>query len=222
MMGQKNSSPKDRALLCDVPPSGEHCGKMVKCQIMYMCVQTGHAWMFDLMPPPASVSEYDECDEHGRSDESFKPDGNSGNHAGGNAGAGGSTEKESGKTGKNVKTERKSDEAANASASQDAETVENPEVIDEKSSSTKRNGFRMPNIGTDQPRRHFGMMLKSAAAEKEKAGSEEADQKREFDIRSIPAPHEDQGKPRRLCDRAGACKKVILWQSTIIINGLGG
>ena len=98
--------------------------------------------------------------------------------------------KESGKKQEKTteKTERKSDEAANASASQDAETVEDPEVIDEKSSSTKRNGFRMPNIGMINLGDIFGMMPNQQRLKKKKP-KEEAEPKKEFDIRSIPAPH---------------------------------
>ena len=98
--------------------------------------------------------------------------------------------KESGKKQEKTteKTEKKSDEAANASASQDAETVEDPEVIDEKSSSTKRNGFRMPNIGMINLGDIFGMMPNQQRLKKKKP-KEEAEPKKEFDIRSIPAPH---------------------------------
>ena len=98
--------------------------------------------------------------------------------------------KESGKKQEKTteKTERKSDEAANAAASQDAETVEDPEVIDEKSSSTKRNGFRMPNIGMINLGDIFGMMPNQQRLKKKKP-KEEAEPKKEFDIRSIPAPH---------------------------------
>ena len=98
--------------------------------------------------------------------------------------------KESGKKQEKTteKTEKKSDEAANASASQDAETVEDPELIDEKSSSTKRNGFRMPNIGMINLGDIFGMMPNQQRLKKKKP-KEEAEPKKEFDIRSIPAPH---------------------------------
>lgn len=98
--------------------------------------------------------------------------------------------KESGKKQEKTteKTEKKSDEAANASASQDAETVEDPEVIDEKSSSTKRNGLRMPNIGMINLGDIFGMMPNQQRLKKKKP-KEEAEPKKEFDIRSIPAPH---------------------------------
>ena len=98
--------------------------------------------------------------------------------------------KESGKKQEKTteKTEKKSDEAANASESQDAETVEDPEVIDEKSSSTKRNGFRMPNIGMINLGDIFGMMPNQQRLKKKKP-KEEAEPKKEFDIRSIPAPH---------------------------------
>ena len=98
--------------------------------------------------------------------------------------------KESGKKQEKTteKTEKKSDEAANASASQEAETVEDPEVIDEKSSSTKRNGFRMPNIGMINLGDIFGMMPNQQRLKKKKP-KEEAEPKKEFDIRSIPAPH---------------------------------
>ena len=101
-----------------------------------------------------------------------------------------SPKKESGKKQEKAteKTEKKSDEAANASASQDAETVEDPEVIDEKSSSTKRNGFRMPNIGMINLGDIFGMMPNQQRLKKKKP-KEEAEPKKEFDIRSIPAPH---------------------------------
>ena len=101
-----------------------------------------------------------------------------------------SPKKESGKKQEKTteKTEKKSDEAANASASQDAETVEDPEVIDEKSSSTKRNGFRMPNIGMINLGDIFGMMPNQQRLKKKKP-KEEAEPKKEFDIRSIPAPH---------------------------------
>ena len=101
-----------------------------------------------------------------------------------------SLKKESGKKQEKTteKTEKKSDEAANASASQDAETVEDPEVIDEKSSSTKRNGFRMPNIGMINLGDIFGMMPNQQRLKKKKP-KEEAEPKKEFDIRSIPAPH---------------------------------
>ena len=98
--------------------------------------------------------------------------------------------KESGKKTEKAteKTEQKAAQTDEKAAPQEAEeTVEDPEVIDEKSS-TKRNGFRMPNIGMINLGDIFGMMPNQQRLKKKKP-KEEAEPKKEFDIRSIPAPH---------------------------------
>lgn len=96
--------------------------------------------------------------------------------------------KESGKKQEKTteKTEKKSEETK-AAPQEAAETAENSKVIDEKSS-TKRNGFRMPNIGMINLGDIFGMMPNQQRLKKKKP-KEEAEPKKEFDIHSIPAPH---------------------------------
>lgn len=100
--------------------------------------------------------------------------------------------KESGK--KQEKTTEKAEKRAEetdgkaSKKQEEAETVEDSEVIDEKSGSTKRNGFRMPNIGMINLGDIFGMMPNQQRLKKKKP-KEEAEPKKEFDIRSIPAPH---------------------------------
>lgn len=95
-----------------------------------------------------------------------------------------------------------------------------PEVIDEKSSSTKRNGFRMPNIGMINLGDIFGMMPNQQRLKKKKP-KEEAEPKKEFDIRSIPAPHKIKASLDDYVIGQEHAKRSFLWQSTIIINGFG-
>ena len=106
--GQKNSSPKKIEHYCAMCRRPESiAGKMVEMpNHMYVCPDCMQR-MFDLMH--SSGFPYQNMMNVTNMEDlmNFKPDGDSGNHAGGNAGAGGSTEKRiRKKTGKNDRKNR--------------------------------------------------------------------------------------------------------------------
>lgn len=87
------------------------------------------------------------------------------------------------------KTQKKTIEKADEDTLPEAdEIVEDGQVIDEKNTGSKKSGFRMPNIGMINLGDIFGMMPNQQRLKKKKPKEEEGP-KKEFDIRSIPAPH---------------------------------